>query len=93
MEELTREAVLAAIADFDGRGAEEFFRHHQVRPAGSYFIRHEGSQYDMKAIVRVALGLVSGGQAFHGPLPQSVQVRQMLENDLRFDVVHIAGQA
>ena len=93
MEELTREAVLAAIEDFDNRGAEDFFRHYQVSRRGSYFIRHEGSQYHMKAIVRVALGFVLGGQAFHGPLPHSVQVREMLENDLRFDVVHNPGHA
>ena len=58
MEELAREAVLQAIASFDDRGPEEFFGHYGVTRDRSYFIRHNGQEYDMKAVIRVALGPV-----------------------------------
>ena len=88
MDELTREAILQAIADLDDRGPEEFFGHYGVTRDRSYFIRHNGQEYGMKAVVRVALGSVLGLPAFRGKLPNSVKVRQTLENDLGFDVIH-----
>lgn len=91
MEELTREAVLHAIADFDDKGAEDFLRHYGVWRDRSYFIRLDGREYDMKAIVRVALGPGLGRRVFRGNLPHSARVRQTLENDLGFEVLHQAG--
>ncbi len=60
MEELTCEAILEAIATFDKLGSDEFFRHFGIeRSRGrSYFIRRKGREYDMKAVVRVAHGLL-----------------------------------
>ena len=88
MEELAREAVLQAIASFDDRGPEEFFGHYGVTRDRSYFIRHNGQEYDMKAVIRVALGPVLGLPAFRSKLLNSVKVRQTLKNDLGFDVIH-----
>ena len=89
MEDLTRDAVLKAIADFDERGSEEFFRHHGIRRSRSYFIRYHGQEYDMKAVTRVALGLVSGRQAIRAKIGKSETVNRRLErDDIRIKVVH-----
>ena len=85
----TRDAVLKAIADFDDRGSDKFFRHYRIRRSRSYFIRHEGQEYDMKAVTRVARGLVSGEQAIHASLGYSEEVKRRLErDDLDIKVVH-----
>ncbi len=89
MEDLTRDAVLKAIADFDDRGCDDFFRHYRIQPSRSYFIRHQGQEYDMKAITRVARGLVSGEKTIHASLGHSVEVKRRLErDDLDLKVVH-----
>ena len=89
MKDLTRDAVLEAIADFDDKGSDKFFQHYQIRRSRSYFIRHEGQEYDMKAVTRVARGLVSGQQAIHAPLGYSEKVKRRLErDDLNIVVVH-----
>ena len=88
MEELTRETVLDAIAEFDDRGSDEFFRHFGIRiRAKSYFIRHKGREYDMKAVVRVARGQTLGKQAIRGPLERPDMVARWLKA-LDFEVVH-----
>ena len=89
MEDLTQDAVLKAIEDFDERRATKFFRHYRIRHSRSYFIRHEGQEYDMKAVTRVACGLVSGQQANRVSLGHSDKVKRRLEEeDLKFEVVH-----
>ena len=89
MNNLTRKAVLKAIADFDDKGSDKFFRHHQIRRARSYFIRHRGREYDMKAVTLVALGLILGRRAKDVPLAYSDRVRRRLEMpDLEFEIVH-----
>ncbi len=88
MEELTLGAVLKAIADFDNRGSDEFFRHYGIRRSRSYFIRHNGQDYDMKAVTRKALALVSDRE-IRAPLEQSTAVRRRLERrDIGISVVH-----
>ena len=89
MEDLTRDAVLKAIADFDKKGSEEFFRHHVIRRSRSYFIRYKGQECDMKGVTRVALGLISGRQATRGKIGGSAKVKRRLESgDIRIKVVH-----
>ncbi|MET9631920.1 hypothetical protein ABZX92_31095 [Lentzea sp. NPDC006480] len=62
---LTREQVLAAIAEFNELGRSAFLRKYEFSKAKSYFIQHDGQLYDSKAIVGAALGLLprdfSGG--------------------------------
>ncbi len=88
MEELTRDAVLKAIADFDDKGSDEFFRRYNIRRSRSYFIRYNGRDYDMKAVTRIALNLVSG-RKIRAPLEQSAAVRRRLErDDIGISVVH-----
>lgn len=55
--ELTsREAVLAALDEFDRIGREAFLEKYGFGPARSYFLRRDGRLYDSKAIVGAAVG-------------------------------------
>lgn len=82
---VTSAEVLKAIEIFDDMGADEFFRHFEITRARSYFICHNGQEYDMKAVFRVARGQL--GQAIPGPLDQSNIVAGWLRN-LQFHIVH-----
>lgn len=66
-----REAVLKAVSRFDELGRSEFLNHYGYRPARTYFLEHEGNEYDSKAIVGVAYGFAHDSPAlaandFHG---------------------------
>lgn len=52
--ELTRSAILATLEEYDTRGAEAFLALYGYGKALSYFLLHEGKQYDSKAIFGVA---------------------------------------
>jgi EVE domain len=57
LSELTsRDAVLAAIKEFDGLGREAFLKKHGFGPARQFFIEHGSQRYDSKAIAGVAYG-------------------------------------
>lgn len=51
-----RESVLQSIEEFDRLGRDGFLDRYGYGPARSYFLVHEGNQYDSKAIVGVAYG-------------------------------------
>src|SRR5262245_21701887 len=91
--ELTsREAVLEAILEFDSLGRDRFLSKYGFGPARGYFLEHQGSRYDSKAIVGVAHGIqhphlgplraadFSGGEA---------TVKKLLEG-LGFTVIRVA---
>ena len=76
--DITREAVLAAIAEYDRLGQEAFLHRHGFDRARQYVLLHDGKRYDSKAIVGVAHGYLpgeamltssefSGGRATVGP--------------------------
>jgi len=50
----TRDAVLAAMAEYDEIGQQRFLELYGYGEATSYYIEHEGRRYDSKAIVGVA---------------------------------------
>jgi 5-methylcytosine-specific restriction protein A len=52
-----RQAVLAAIAEFDQLGRSEFLQKYGFGRAGRFRLVHEGKQYDAKAIIGVARGV------------------------------------
>jgi hypothetical protein len=60
LNDITREAVLAAIAEYDRLGQEEFLTLHGFDRARQYVLVHEGKRYDSKAIVGVAHGFLPG---------------------------------
>ncbi|WP_202965557.1 YDG/SRA domain-containing protein [Amycolatopsis japonica] len=54
LKDISREAVLAAIAEHDNVGAERFRRLQGVTRASRYVVMHEGSDYDAKVLVLAA---------------------------------------
>ena len=79
LRDITRTAVLAAIAEYDRLGQDEFLDKYGFDRARSYLLIHNGKAYDSKAIVGVAHGFLpeeraltardfSGGEATVGRL-------------------------
>ena len=60
LSDITRQAVLDALAECNRLGQEEFLETHGFRPARSYHLAYEGRLYDSKAIVGVAHGYAAG---------------------------------
>jgi 5-methylcytosine-specific restriction protein A len=54
LSDLTADAVLKAIDEFDQLGREAFLEHYRFGAAQQYFLEHAGGQYDSKAIAGVA---------------------------------------
>ena len=52
----SQEAVLKAIAEADELGREGFLEKYDFGPSRSYFLRHDGTDYDSKAILGAARG-------------------------------------
>lgn len=68
---VTRQHVLAALAEHDARGAEEFLAVYGFEP-GVGTVTHEGRTYDARAILgvahRFATGRLARQEEFHGDL-------------------------
>jgi hypothetical protein len=62
LRDITREAILAAIAEYDRLGQDEFLSRHGFDRARSYLLIHDGKAYDSKAIVGVAHGFLPGSR-------------------------------
>jgi 5-methylcytosine-specific restriction enzyme B len=52
----SRDAVLAAIDEFDRLGREAFLAKYGFQPARAYFVEHDGRRYDSKALAGAAVG-------------------------------------
>jgi 5-methylcytosine-specific restriction enzyme A len=52
--DLTRDAVLQALAEFIQRGRDAFLQRYGYGPARRYFVMHEGRECDSKAVAGVA---------------------------------------
>lgn len=67
MKDITREGVLAAVAECDRLGRDAFLAKHGYRPSKRYRLVVGRRSYDSKAIVGVAMGKTaaefSGGAA------------------------------
>lgn len=61
--DVTREAVLAAIREYDRLGQDAFLAEYGFDQARSYLLIYDGKAYDSKAIVGVAHGFLPGEQA------------------------------
>lgn len=86
-------SVVRAIEEFDRLGREAFLRKYGFRAARSYMLRHEGRDYDSKAIVGAAYGLQFPDR---GPLAWNAfsggeQMVQATLNRLGFEVVRVEG--
>jgi hypothetical protein len=60
--DITREAVLAALAEYDRLGQDESLDTYGFAQAKSYLLIHDGKSYDSKAVVGVAHGFLPGRQ-------------------------------
>jgi 5-methylcytosine-specific restriction protein A len=63
LRDVTRAAVLDAIAEYDRLGRDEFLAKYGFDRARSYLLIHDGKPYDSKAIVGVAHGFLPGERA------------------------------
>jgi 5-methylcytosine-specific restriction protein A len=59
--DLTREAVLKAVGEFDRLGRTEFLEKYGFGSARSYFLEVDGRLYDSKAIAGAAHGFIRNG--------------------------------
>lgn len=73
---VTRRHVLAALAEHDERGAEEFLALYGFTPSGGV-LQHEGRGYDARAVLgvahRYATGRLATAEELHGDL-QAVEI-------------------
>lgn len=60
LKDITRQAVLAAIAEYDRVGQSAFLSRYGFDPARLYLLIHDGKSYDSKAIVGAAHGFLPG---------------------------------
>ncbi|WP_194860594.1 HNH endonuclease [Dietzia sp. SYD-A1] len=60
LKDLTAEAVIAAIEEFDQLGADAFRAKYRFGPATDYLLERDGKSYDSKAIAGAAHGYLSG---------------------------------
>lgn len=63
LRDITREAVLAAVAEYEEIGQDDFLRKYHFDRARSYRLVHDGKTYDSKAIVGAAHGFLPGKDA------------------------------
>ena len=60
LKDITHQAVLAAIAEYDRVGQPAFLSRYGFEPARLYTLVHDGRAYDSKAIVGAAHGYLPG---------------------------------
>jgi 5-methylcytosine-specific restriction protein A len=63
LRDIGRDQVLAAIAEYDQLGQDEFLSRYGFKEARAYRLVHEGKSYDSKAIIGVAHRFLPGQQA------------------------------
>jgi hypothetical protein len=61
LSDLTENAVLSAIAEFDKLRRDEFLKKYGFSRSRGYFINYQSLLYDSKAIAGAAHGYVGGG--------------------------------
>jgi 5-methylcytosine-specific restriction protein A len=58
--DLTSDAVVAALFEYDGMGVDAFRQKYGFGPANTYFIVRDGKRYDSKAVAGAAHGFLPG---------------------------------
>ena len=82
-----RNAVIAAIEEFDQLGRKKFHKKYGFGPATKYQLRYEGKFYDSKAVLGVAHGIQFPQEGplrssdFHGGRPTTSKLK-----DLGFEI-------
>ena len=87
--QVSRDDVVRAIADYDRLGAQQFFAEHGFAPATTYQLVWEGRSYPPKAILGTAYELATGQRLasadFEGGKSGAVKVL----GDLGFTVLRL----
>ena len=67
---VTQQHLLQAIAEYDARGADDFLALYGFPPSTDQPLRHEGREYDARALLgvahRFATGRLATPEEFHG---------------------------
>lgn len=76
---VSRQHVLAAVADHDSRGSdEEFCRVYGFEPLEAYALVHDGRRYDARALLAVAhrsaTGRLATPEDFHAGMGEAVAI-------------------
>lgn len=75
---ITRDHVLAALAEYDDLGRDDFLSRYGFKEARDYFLLREGRAYDSKAIVGVAHGIATGEYLRSGDFTGGASVAETL---------------
>lgn len=78
--EISRDAILSAIAEFEEIGREAFLAKYGFRPSYLYQLVHNGKHYDSKAIIGAAQAIQFPGM----PVPNfwgGDQVKRVLQQN------------
>jgi 5-methylcytosine-specific restriction enzyme A len=83
LKKVARDHVLAAIAEHDSIGQEEFLEKYGFGQPSRYWLVHEGRRYASKAILGVAAGFVPGEEAlkaseFSGGLAETLRILKQI---------------
>ncbi|MEP6816936.1 MAG: hypothetical protein ABI873_15445 [Marmoricola sp.] len=90
---VTREHVLLAVDEYDELGDEEFLTAYGFGQAREYVLRHDGKDYDSKAVLGVAQGLANGRPASSQQLSDGKEGAAKVLRALGFDVAYLAKTA
>lgn len=89
LKDLTRESVLAALAEHDEAGDVAFLEQHGFEP-GEYFLVHKGKRYASKAVAGVAHRYATGEPLSAAAFSGGADTVQPALERLGFEVVRVA---
>jgi 5-methylcytosine-specific restriction protein A len=84
--DITRDAVLKALAEYDELGQKDFLATYGFEPSRTYLLVHEGHQYDSKAICGVAHKYANGRPLLASEFSGGVATVAKTLNSLGFKV-------
>jgi 5-methylcytosine-specific restriction protein A len=85
-----RKAVLKALEEFDRLRREPFLSKYGFKEARTYYLYHNGTHYDSKAIIGVAYGYQFGAPLKSGEFNGGINTVVPKLRELGFEVIEIA---
>jgi hypothetical protein len=87
---VTRAHVLTAVDEYDKRGDEEFLTEYGVGQTRDYVLRHDGKDYDSKAVLGAAQWHATGKPASRLQFQEGKEGAAKVLRALGFDVAYLA---
>jgi hypothetical protein len=87
---VTRAHVLTAVDEYDKRGDEEFLTEYGVGQTRDYVLRHDGKDYDSKAVLGAAQWHATGKPASRLQFQEGKEGAAKVLRELGFDVAYLA---